>query len=106
MQYGHQTLLKEMLEKGVSQQKIVEYFTKEGYTEPDVLSAITDYERQKDLSDSARAEVPTPEQPAAPKQIPRSQDLRTMPFSTKLIVVAGTFIIFILAAVTTYFLMQ
>ncbi|MCK4327667.1 MAG: hypothetical protein KAW41_04290 [Candidatus Diapherotrites archaeon] len=107
MQYSHQLLLKQMMGKGVSQQKILDYFKAEGYPEAEVLSAINDYERQKDLSDSAKAEAPSPEQPApTPKQIPRSQDLRRMHMSTKIIVVAGTLVIFTLAAITTYFLMQ
>ena len=101
MQYSHQSLLKQMMEKGTNQQKILDYFEKEGYTESEILSAITDYERDKELS-------PTPSEPVETtiKTVPKSTDLRRTASSTKIIVSIGMIVIFALAAIMTYILFQ
>ena len=52
MQYNHSTLLKQMVDKEVPQQKIIDYFVGEGYPEAEVISEINDHERQKELSAS------------------------------------------------------
>lgn len=57
MKYNHARLFKQMMEQGVSQTKILEYFQGEGYSESDVLDEISAYERQQVVS-SALKEPP------------------------------------------------
>ncbi len=54
MKYNHQRLLWKMIDEGVSQLKVVEYFEGEGYTEDEVVREIADYEQQKTASAAMR----------------------------------------------------
>ncbi|MCD6414744.1 MAG: hypothetical protein J7L23_03925 [Candidatus Diapherotrites archaeon] len=49
MQYKHLKLLHEMIDKNISQSKIMHYFQLEGYSEEEVLKEINDYEEEKTL---------------------------------------------------------
>lgn len=49
MQYKHLKLLREMIDRGISQSKIVHYFQLEGYSEEEILEEISDYEEEKAL---------------------------------------------------------
>ncbi|MBN3037002.1 MAG: hypothetical protein JW834_01005 [Candidatus Diapherotrites archaeon] len=54
VEYKHLKLLKKMLEQGVSQSKIIEYFIGEGYTESEVIEAINEVERETELEQSLK----------------------------------------------------
>lgn len=49
MQYKHLKLLREMIDRGIAQSKIVHYFQLEGYSEEKILKEIADYEEEKAL---------------------------------------------------------
>ena len=54
MRYDHMQLLREMVDHEAEQSKILEFFQKEGYTESEILTEISDYEREKEISKSLK----------------------------------------------------
>lgn len=95
MKYNHQRLLRQLMDQGKSQLKIVEYFKGEGYTEDDVISEINSYEQQQHASsamkdvpkdDSFSMEVPKP---------PVPQKVEALPAKLLMIFLAALLIVFL-----------
>lgn len=68
-------LLRKMVDRGVTQPRLVEYFRKEGYSESEVLDELVSYERERESREALAAPVLDPTKPLPKKEAPVGKQL-------------------------------
>ncbi len=75
MKFSDMQLLRKMIDEGVTQQRILVYFRKEGYSESEVLDELVSYERELESRSALSAPVLDPTKPLPEKPKPTVREL-------------------------------
>jgi hypothetical protein len=75
MKFSDMQLLHKMVNEGVTQQRVLEYFRKEGYSESEVLDELVSYERELESKQALSAPALDPTKPLPPKPKTTTKEL-------------------------------